>query len=74
MRTYYRSCNRKKSEASCNCAVAIKSGDDVIIFDRCGPTKSEREDRSLDIKVILNGQLTPGTKILRFGGGKKYEV
>lgn len=54
--------------------MAIKSGDDVIIFDRCGPTKSEREDRSLDIKVILNGQLTPGTKILRFGGGKKYEV
>ena len=69
VRTFYRSCNGK---ASCNCAVAIKVDDDIILFDKCGSKRGSR--RPLDIQLILNGELTPGTKIFRYGGGKKYQV
>lgn len=69
VRTFYRNCNKK---ASCNCAVAVRSGDDVILIDRCGPSMGKRSP--MTIKIYLNGGLTPGTKILQFSGGKKYKV
>lgn len=71
MRTFYRNCNGK---ASCNCAAAIRVGDDVIVFDKCGASASSKKDTPIDIRLILNGELTPGTKIFRHGGGKKYKV
>ncbi|XP_062619832.1 von Willebrand factor D and EGF domain-containing protein-like, partial [Saccostrea cucullata] len=72
VRTFYRRCNRV---AACNCAVAIRSGDDVILFDVCGPSmgKSSRRTR-YTMKMYLNGDLTPGTDVIRKGGGKTYEV
>ncbi|XP_033756295.1 uncharacterized protein LOC117339040 [Pecten maximus] len=60
VRTFYRSCNKR---ASCNCAAAIRSGDDVILFDRCGPIAGKSQP--LVIKVFLNGVLTPGTRVVR---------
>lgn len=67
--TFYRKCNR---HASCNCAVAVKSGDDVILIDRCGPKEGRRTP--VDVSVFANGDLTPGTHIYRFLEGKRYEV
>lgn len=71
MRTFYRDCNKK---ATCNCAVAIRSGDDVILIDRCGQSAKIQRRKRMTIKIYKNGELTPGTRIRRFGGGKKYEV
>lgn len=72
VRTFYRKCN--KGRATCNCAVAVRSGDDVIVIDRCGPTSTAGKYKALKITLYLNGELTKGTKVLAFGGGKKYEV
>lgn len=73
VRTFYRKCNRGR--ATCNCAVAVRSGDDVIVIDRCGPTvTTSGKYKPIKITLFLNGQLTAGTRILSFGGGKKYEV
>ncbi|XP_035829885.1 uncharacterized protein LOC106014199 isoform X2 [Aplysia californica] len=61
VRAFQRSCNGK---AACNCGVAIKSGDDVIVLDRCG---FKRGGPSIPLKpqVYYNNELTPGTKIDR---------
>ena len=51
----------------------VRSQDDVIVIDRC----SADEDSSsppLDVRLYLNGRLTPGTSIVRFMDGKKYRV
>lgn len=70
--TFYRSCNKK---ASCNCAVAVRSGDDVIVLDVCGKTRrSGKKRRPLTKKLFLNGELTPGTSVYQHNKGKKYEV
>ena len=58
--TFTRACNSNVNLATCNCGVAIKSDDDVILFDRC-----DRD--ALDIGIFLNGELTPGTHIFRRG-------
>lgn len=69
---FYRSCNGK---ASCNCAVAVRSGDDVIVVDRCGPTMGKSSKKTpMTLKMFLNGALTEGTEVLRKAGGKKYIV
>jgi hypothetical protein len=53
----------------------VRSGDDIILFDRCGPNMDEpRENRPIDIHMLVNGELTEGTKVLRKQGGKSYEV
>lgn len=72
MRTFYRKCNRGK--ATCNCAVAVRSGDDVIVIDRCGASSSTSKYKALKMTLYLNGQLTKGTRVIAYGGGKKYEV
>ena len=70
--------------ASCNCAVAVQSGDDVIVIDRC--VRKRKPFTQLDgtvvtdpltvmsVNLFLNGQLTPGTHIYQDGDGKKYFV
>ncbi|XP_078311454.1 uncharacterized protein LOC111132750 [Crassostrea virginica] len=71
--TFYRSCNKR---ASCNCAVAVRSGDDVIVLDVCGQTRStgKKKRRPLTKKLFLNGELTPGTSVFQHRKGKKYEI
>ncbi|KAJ8316790.1 hypothetical protein KUTeg_004694 [Tegillarca granosa] len=70
--TFYRSCNGK---ASCNCAVAIKAGDDVILIDKCGPKSANSLGfYPITYRLYRNGQLTPGFKLLRFDEGRKFLV
>ena len=52
--------------------MAIKSGDDVILIDGGGPKLVSK--RGLTIDLYLNGELTPGTKIIKHRGGKKFDV
>ena len=68
--------------ASCNCAVAVQSGDDVIVIDRCfrdvKPVKrldGEFKDiTQMKVNIFLNGQLTPGTSVYQQADGKIYLV
>ncbi|KAK7469526.1 hypothetical protein BaRGS_00036472, partial [Batillaria attramentaria] len=71
VRTFYRKCNKEK--ASCNCAASIRVGDDVIVVDKCGPTREE-ENAPVTVKLFLTGDLEPGTQIIQFNRGKRYEV
>ena len=71
MHTFQRKCN-PTIDASCNSAVAIKSGDDVILIDGGGPKVISK--KGLKIKMYLNGELTPGTKIVKHKGGSKFDV
>ena len=72
MHTFQRRCNPGNPGAACNSAVAIKSGDDVILIDGGGPKVVAK--RGLTIDLYLNGELTPGTKIVQHRGGKKFDV
>lgn len=67
VRSFYKKCN---NVASCNVAVAVKSGDDVIIFDYTQPTSKPR----FQIRVLKNGDLTAGTRIKRMRDGKTFKV
>lgn len=70
--------------ASCNCGVAIQSGDDVIVIDRCYRRRQPFNrimGNNLDpyftyltIDLYLNNDLTPGTTIFEEAEGKKYFV
>ena len=71
VRLFTRSCNGK---AACNCAVAVKSGDDVILFDRCGAQQGEADGRPIQFQMLVNGELTTGTRVIRRDDGKAYEV
>ena len=96
VRADYQRC-RPKSRAYCNCAVAVKSGDDVITIAGCqdnnnhghgigqimqqlfGHRHGHGHDHGhartpMTIQMYINGQLTPGTVVRRFGCGQKYEV
>jgi hypothetical protein len=55
--------------------VAVRSGDDVILVDVCGPSMGKSSSRTpYTLKMYLNGELTPGTEVIRKAGGKTYEV
>ena len=69
VRAYYRKCNER---ASCNCAAAVRVGDDVIVVDKCGPERGK--DSPVQVQLFLKGQLETGTRIVQYNGGKKYEV
>lgn len=68
---FFRKCN--KNRAACNCAVSIKSNDDVVLFDHCGPLPSSKTP-PLDIKVYRNGNFTANTYIIEETEGRKYRV
>lgn len=60
---------------ACSCAIAVKSGDDVILVDVCGPAVGATTRKPIfTIKLYLNGELTPETEVISHGGGKTYEV
>jgi len=74
----YQKCN-SETDASCNCAVSVRSGDDVFVVDKCRRTQSitcPGGNCEQPMKVILykNGELTSGTRIFRREGGLRYEV
>ena len=67
----YKECGN--NGASCNCAVMVRSHDDVVVIDRCSSVH-HTNGPPLDVRLYLNGELTPGTSIKRFVDGKKYRV
>ncbi len=77
----YQKCD-KTIAASCNCAVAVRSGDDVFVLDRCfrhtkpfNRLRGHTEDTTyLKTVLHLNGDLTPATRIHRKDDGLKYIV
>ena len=70
--TFQRRCN---GHAACHCIIAIRSGDDVIVIDSCGPDeKPVTRTPQMEVRLYLNGDLTPGTKIEQYNGGTTYKV
>lgn len=75
VRSFFRRCNDITESASCVCAVAVRSDDYVIVFDKCGAGQGETdENRPMTVSLYINGELTSGTSILRLRGGKKFRV
>ncbi len=70
MQTYVQRC---LGRVACTCYVNIRSGDDVIVIDSCGP-RAKANGGQMELVVFLNGELTPGTRILQFNNGKKFKV
>ena len=65
---------RRCGNVACNCAVAIRSGDDIILIDSCGPRDAPYAAGTLVVRFYLNGDLTPGTSLHQYDDGLKYEV
>ncbi|XP_070555606.1 von Willebrand factor D and EGF domain-containing protein-like [Ptychodera flava] len=72
---------------ACNCGVAARAEDDVIIVDRCrfvteevveyrnGQRRSyQRTYRKLIVKIIVNGIMTPGFRLVRENSGRTYTI
>lgn len=62
-----------ETPASCTCAVAVRSGDDVFLIDKCRSVGSD-DVPPTTIAVLLNGDLNPGTRIFNKEDGHKWEV
>ena len=71
MHGFTQKCNGGR--VTCNCGAAVRSGDDVIVFTACN-TKGRTTRGALKVNVYLNGDLTKGTTISQFKGGKEFEV
>ncbi|KAH9523927.1 hypothetical protein Btru_047520, partial [Bulinus truncatus] len=73
VRLFFRRC---AGAASCNCAVAAKAGDDVIVIDKCGPFKNSTTDNffPMTVKLYRNGKMTPGFRIISRYEGRHYEI
>ena len=78
----YQSCGDHVT-ASCNCAVAVKSGDDVIVIERCYRHRRQAgtlfqtpggQGTTMKIDMFLNGNLTQGTRVFQESDGIKYNV
>ncbi|GFN75653.1 von Willebrand factor d and egf domain-containing protein, partial [Plakobranchus ocellatus] len=54
VRSFQRSCNKK---AACNCGVAVRSGDDIVMIDGC----KNLNRQSVKTKIFTNGELSQGT-------------
>ncbi|XP_012946827.1 uncharacterized protein LOC101855535 [Aplysia californica] len=73
VRAFYRKC--AGGRASCNCAVAIRAGDDVILIDKCGPVDSGANSfYPMTTKMFRKGTLTPGFRVLSQYEGREYKV
>ena len=59
--------------ASCTCAVAVRTGDDVFKVDRCRVEGSDDVPPTI-VVMYLNGELNPGTRIFSKENGNKFEV
>ncbi|CAG5135635.1 unnamed protein product, partial [Candidula unifasciata] len=71
VQAFYRKCNR--NIASCNCAIAVKVEDDVVLIDRCGPHVTTKP-RSLTVQMIRNGGINPGLRIQQRDDGNQYQI
>ena len=72
VRSFFRSCN---GAAACNCGVAARAEDDVILFDVCGPeADSKKGARPLTKQIYQNGELSQGFTVEEEHGGKFFVV
>ena len=79
----YQRCERDVL-ATCNCGVMVRSGDDVLVIDRCvrrrhrmpPPLDGFSDERApvMSVLLYLNGKLTPGTRVHQLADGRKYIV
>lgn len=69
---YQRCESNQSSDATCNCGVAVKSGDDVFVVERC--RKDDGADQPIRAQLYLNGNLTMGTFIFSEYDGQRYHV
>lgn len=74
----YQACGPTTRE-SCNCAVAVKSYDDVFVVDKCrlrsnGSSDNPESLRVMKVTLFVNGRLNQGTRIFRKHGGTSYQV
>ena len=74
----YQKCNRK---ATCNCGVAVKSGDFVFFADRCRRKSAECNSRHrtgcgdlLETYTYEWDNIPAGTRIFRNDGGRTFDV
>ncbi|XP_077865016.1 von Willebrand factor D and EGF domain-containing protein-like [Saccoglossus kowalevskii] len=73
---------------ACTCGLVVRANDDVIIVDRCKVQEEEvvvyyrngerysyyRTYSKLTIKIIQNGDMTPGFRLVRTNSGYNYQV
>ncbi|CAD5116485.1 DgyrCDS5365 [Dimorphilus gyrociliatus] len=64
---------RCEGNASCVCAIFVRSKDDVMAFDMCR-RRNEEKPKSIKFSTYVQGELTVGTKIYRRDEGMRYEV
>lgn len=57
----------------CTCAVAVRSGDDVVVIDRCGADANSTQDY-ITIHMYNNGDFTKGTAVHQIDDGHGYMV
>lgn len=68
---FFRKCNH--NVASCNCGVAAKIDDDVLLIDGCGAQHSDKL-KPLDVKIFRNGLVSSGLRIEKHDEGNQYQV
>lgn len=56
------------------CAVAIKSGDGVIVIDICGPKSDPDVKWPLLVKIYKDDKMIVGTNIYRAMDGRMFKV
>ena len=59
---------------TCTCAVAVKSGDDVFVVDRCRRIDQENADVVMRTVMFVNGDVTPGTRVFSQSDGADMKV
>jgi hypothetical protein len=69
---FYRPCG---DTASCNCAVAVRANDDVVVISKCPPSSARDVQENYPVSVTLhrNGELSPGFRVNKFSE-YKYAV
>lgn len=69
----YQRCE-ENTNTSCTCGVAVQSGDDVFVIDRCRRTGQTGASVLKRTVLFTNGQLTQGTRIFRQKEGAQFLV
>ncbi|CAH1783178.1 unnamed protein product [Owenia fusiformis] len=65
-------------DGTCNCAVAIRSGDSVLVIDRCRRNvtdwRREYNINIMNVTLFIYKDLTPATRFFQRADGFRYEV
>ena len=61
-------------KGTCTCAVAVKSGDDVFVVDRCRREGEINADVIMRSVMFTNGDVTPGTRVFSQSDGADMKV